>query len=79
MSDVCELWRFVVLSVLVFFLELAVFGTGSRRRLMVGFGSVCVCGAAPTGACCEGKWQLTVVFGIEKGVCLRVSWPAAFG
>ena len=47
-SDVCELWRLVVLSLLVFFLELADFGTGSRRRLMVGFGSVRVCGAAPT-------------------------------
>ena len=47
-SDVCELRRFVVLSDLVFFLELADFGTGSRCRLMVGFGSVCVCGDAPT-------------------------------
>ena len=47
-SDVCELWRFVVLSGLVFFLELAAVGTGLRRRLMVVFGSVCVCGAAPT-------------------------------
>ena len=47
-SDVCELGRFVVLSVLVFFLELADFGNGSRCRLMVVFGSVCVCGAAQT-------------------------------
>ena len=47
-SDVCELVRFVVLSVLVFFLELADFGHGSRCRFMVGFGSVCVSGAAPT-------------------------------
>ena len=47
-SSVCELWIFVVLSVLVVFLVLADFGTGSRCRLMVGFGSVRVCGAAPT-------------------------------
>jgi hypothetical protein len=33
-SDVCVLVRFVVLSVLVFFLELSEFGNGSRCRLM---------------------------------------------
>ena len=47
-SDVCELRRFVVSSVLVFLLELDDVGNGSRCRLMVGFGSVCICGAAPT-------------------------------
>ena len=47
-SSGCELWIFVVLSVLVVFLVLVDFGTGSRCRLMVGFGSVRVCGAAPT-------------------------------
>ena len=47
-SSVCELWIFVVLSVLFVFLVLADFGTGSRCLLMVGFGSVRVCGAAPT-------------------------------
>ena len=47
-SSVCELWIFVVLSVLVVFLVLADFGTGSRCRLRLGCGSVRVCGAAPT-------------------------------
>ena len=47
-SDVCELGRFVVLSVLIFFVELADFGNGSRCRLMVAFGSICVCDTAPT-------------------------------
>ena len=47
-STGCELWIFVVLSVLVVFLVLVDFGTCSRCRLMVGFGSVRVCGAAPT-------------------------------
>ena len=47
-SSVCELCIFVVLSVLLFCLEFVDYGIGSRRRLMVGFVSVCVCGAAPT-------------------------------
>ena len=47
-SDVCVLGRFVVLSVLVFFVEVSDFGNGSRCRLMVALGSICVCGTAPT-------------------------------
>ena len=47
-SYLCEVGIFVVLSVLLFCLELVDFGIGSRRRLMVGFVSVCVCVAAPT-------------------------------
>ncbi len=47
-SDMCVLGRFIVLSVLVFFVELADFGNGSRCRLVVVFGSICICVTAPT-------------------------------
>ena len=46
--DVCELRRFVVLSVLVFFVELADFGNGSRCCLILALGSICACGTTST-------------------------------
>ena len=47
-SDMCELGRFIVLSVLVFFVELADFGNGSRCRLILALSCICACGTAPT-------------------------------
>ena len=44
-SDMWELGSFIVLSLLVCFVELA---DGSRCRLVVLFGSICICVTAPT-------------------------------
>ncbi len=47
-SDMRELGRCIVLSVLVCFVELADVVNGSRCRLVVLFGTICICVTAPT-------------------------------
>ena len=47
-SDMRELGRCIVLSVLVCFVELADVVNGSCCRLVVLFGTICICVTAPT-------------------------------